>query len=202
MILPAEENMRSGAAAEVAGTAKTFLPKRTIHGTTEEARLNTVRGFLCNGNSCKRILHKASAMSELDLLRGREDAEDAAASQSPDSPSSVMWVRMDSSAARVSSMSTTNMSLTCFQAAFTSLGGMPGRLGTFRAPRRVDTIWICEKWHIQRERKRPHKDVSDSAISECIILVKSVTDRTEQEKRGKDCTHTSQREKASEKYTC
>jgi len=29
-------------------------------------------------------------MLELDLLRGQEDAEDAAASQSPDSPSSVM----------------------------------------------------------------------------------------------------------------
>ena len=71
--------MRSGA-AEVTGTARTFLPKRAIHGTTEEARLNSVRGFLCDGNSCKRILHKAIsslAMSELDLLRGREDAEDA-----------------------------------------------------------------------------------------------------------------------------
>jgi len=30
---------------EVAGTAKTFLPKRAIHGATEEARLNSVRGF-------------------------------------------------------------------------------------------------------------------------------------------------------------
>ena len=38
-------------------------------------------------------------------------------------------------------------------------------------------------------------DVSDSTIWECIIFVKSVTDRTEQEKRGKDCAHTSQREK-------
>jgi len=104
-------------------------------------------------------------------------------------------VRMDSSAARVSSMSTTNMSLTCFQAASTSLGGIPGRLGTFRASRQVPTIWICEKWQIQRERKRPHTDVSDSAISECIISVKSVTDKTEKEKRGKDCAHTSQREK-------
>jgi len=79
--------------AEVAGTARTFLPKRTIHGTTEEARLNSVRGFLCDSNSCKRILHKAifsSVMMELDLLRGQEDAEDAAASQSPYSPSLVM----------------------------------------------------------------------------------------------------------------
>jgi len=76
IILPAEENMRSGA-AEVAGTARTFLPKRTIHGTTEEARLNSVRGFLCDGIACRCILHKAissSAMPELDLLRGREEA--------------------------------------------------------------------------------------------------------------------------------
>ena len=73
-------------ATEVTGTARTFLPKRAIHGTTEEARLNSVREFLCDRNSCKRILHKAissSAMLELDLLRGQEDAEDAAASQSP-----------------------------------------------------------------------------------------------------------------------
>jgi len=111
---------------------------------------------------------------------------------------------MDSSTARVSSMSTTNMSLTCFQASSTSLGGMSGRLGTCRASRQVTTIWICQKWHIQRERKRRHRDVSDSAKSECITFVKSaecitfvqsVTDRTEQEKRGKDCAHTSQREK-------
>jgi len=51
---------------------------------------------------------------------------------------------------------------------------MPGRLGTFRASGQVTTIWICEKWHIQRERKRRHRDVSDSAILECIIFVKSV----------------------------
>eukprot|EP00277_Geminigera_cryophila_P034409 CAMPEP_0173124522 /NCGR_PEP_ID=MMETSP1102-20130122/55712_1 /TAXON_ID=49646 /ORGANISM="Geminigera sp., Strain Caron Lab Isolate" /LENGTH=86 /DNA_ID=CAMNT_0014032897 /DNA_START=184 /DNA_END=444 /DNA_ORIENTATION=- len=85
--------MRSGT-AEVAGTAKTFLPKRTIHGTTEEVHLNSVRGFLCDGNACRRILHKvisSSAMSKLDLLAGREEAEDAqaAARQSTDSPSSV-----------------------------------------------------------------------------------------------------------------
>jgi len=88
--------MRSGT-AEVAGTAQTFLPKRTIHGTTEEARLNSVRGFLCDGNACRRILHKAissSAMSELDLLTGRKEAEDAAANQSTDSPSSVMMCKM------------------------------------------------------------------------------------------------------------
>ena len=83
----------------------------------------------------------------------------------------------------------------CFQADSTSLGGIPGRLGTFRASRQVATIWICEKWHIQRERKRRHRDVSNSAISEYIIFVKSVTDRTEQKKRGKDCAYTSQREK-------
>ena len=68
--------MRSGA-AEVAGIARNFLPKRTIHGTAEEARLNSVRGFLCHG-ICRRILHKAIsslAMSELDLLRGRGEAE-------------------------------------------------------------------------------------------------------------------------------
>jgi len=62
---------------EVAGTARTFLPKRTIHGTTEEARLNSVRGFLCDVNV--RILHMAfssSTMLELDLLRGREKAEE------------------------------------------------------------------------------------------------------------------------------
>jgi len=70
IILPAEENMRSGP-AEVAGTATTFLPKRAIHGTTEEARLNSFRG--CDGMAYRRILHKAissSAMLELDLLRG------------------------------------------------------------------------------------------------------------------------------------
>jgi len=47
-------------------------------GTTEEARLNSVRGFLCDGIACRRILLKtisSSAMSELDLLRGREEAE-------------------------------------------------------------------------------------------------------------------------------
>jgi len=91
-MLPAEENMRSGA-AEVEGTERTFLPKRAIHGTTEEARLNSVRGFLCDGNSCKRILHKvisSMAMSELDLLRGREDTEDEAVRKSPNLPSSVM----------------------------------------------------------------------------------------------------------------
>jgi len=84
--------MRSGA-GEVEGTTRTFLPKRAIHGTTEEARLNSVSGFLCDSNYCKRILHKAissSVMMELDLLRGQEDAEDATAIQLPDSPSSVM----------------------------------------------------------------------------------------------------------------
>jgi len=83
--------MRSGA-TEVAGTARTFLPKRAIHGTTEEARLNSVRRCLCDGNGCRRILHKAIsslAISELDLLTGRAEAEDAAASQSLGSPSSV-----------------------------------------------------------------------------------------------------------------
>ena len=91
IILPAAENIRSGT-AEVADTVQTFLPKRTIHSTTEEAHLNSVRGFLCDGNACRRILHKAIsslAMSELDLLTGREEAEDAAASQSTDSPSLV-----------------------------------------------------------------------------------------------------------------
>jgi len=51
MILLAAENMCSGA-AEVTGTATTFLPKRAIHGTTEEAHLNSVRGFLCDDNGC------------------------------------------------------------------------------------------------------------------------------------------------------
>jgi hypothetical protein len=79
--------MHSGA-AEVAGTARTFLPKRAIHGTTEEARLNSVRGFLCDGNACRHILHKAissSAMSGLDLLTERlgEEAEDAATTSRP-----------------------------------------------------------------------------------------------------------------------
>jgi len=36
--------MRSGA-AEVAAKAKTFLAKRAIYGTTEEARLKSVRVF-------------------------------------------------------------------------------------------------------------------------------------------------------------
>jgi len=70
-MLPAAENMRFGA-AEVAGTARTFLPKRAIHGTTEEARPNSVRGFLCDGNGCRHIFHKAislTAMSELATAR-------------------------------------------------------------------------------------------------------------------------------------
>jgi len=75
--------MRFGA-AEVAGTARTFLTKRAIHGTTKEARLNSVRRFLCDGNSSKHIFHKAiylSAMSELDFVAGREEAKDVAANQ-------------------------------------------------------------------------------------------------------------------------
>jgi len=91
MKLPAEENMRSES-SEVEGTTRTFLAKRQIHGTTEDARLNSSRGFLCDGNGSKRILHKAissSQISELDLVTGREEAEDTVAKQSPDSPSSV-----------------------------------------------------------------------------------------------------------------
>jgi len=57
IILPAEGDMRS-VAAEVEGTARTFLPKRAIHGTTKEAHLNSVRGFLCVGIACRRILHR------------------------------------------------------------------------------------------------------------------------------------------------
>jgi len=45
IILPAQENMHSGA-PEVADTARTFLPNRAIHGTIEEARLNSVKGVL------------------------------------------------------------------------------------------------------------------------------------------------------------
>jgi len=37
--------------------------------------------------------------------------------------------------------------------------GIPGRLGTFWESRQVATIWICEECHIQRERKRRHRDV-------------------------------------------
>jgi len=91
IILPAAENMRSET-AEVAAKTKTFLPKRAIHGTTEEVRLNSVKGFLCDGNAWRRILHKvisSLAMSKLDLLTGQEEAEDAVANQSTDSPSSV-----------------------------------------------------------------------------------------------------------------
>jgi len=82
MILPVEENMRSGV-SEVGGTVRTFLTKRQIHGTIEDARLNSSRGFLCDGNGSKRILHKAissSAMLELDLVTGRQEVEDASAS--------------------------------------------------------------------------------------------------------------------------
>jgi len=71
IILPAAKNMRSGA-AELAGTARTFFHKRAIHGTTEEARLNSVRGFLCDGSGYRRIPHEAissSAMSELTTAR-------------------------------------------------------------------------------------------------------------------------------------
>jgi len=51
IMLPAAENMRSGV-IEVTGTARAFLPKRAIHGITEdsEARLNSVRGFSFDGN--------------------------------------------------------------------------------------------------------------------------------------------------------
>jgi len=77
IISPAEENMRSGT-VEVAGTARTFLPKRAIHGTTEEARLNSFRGFLCDGNSCKRILHNGNfckrILHEISLWRMRLQA--------------------------------------------------------------------------------------------------------------------------------
>jgi len=78
MILPTEENMRSGA-EEVAGTARTFLPKRAIHGTTEEARLNSVRGFLCDGNSCTpgsvsvRDVSIQKPASRISLLSRREN---------------------------------------------------------------------------------------------------------------------------------
>jgi len=92
-------------------------------------------------------------------------------------------------------MGTTNMFLTCIQAASTSLGGIPGRLRTFQALRQVATIWICEECHIQRETKRRHRDVRESAVSECVPFLQRETDRTEQEKQEKDCAHTSQREK-------
>jgi len=87
------------------------------------------------------------------------------------------------------------MSLTCIQPDSTSLGGIPGRLGTFRAWRQVPTIWILEECHIQRQRKRRHRDVRESVISECVLFLKREIDRTEQEEREKDCAHTSQREK-------
>ena len=69
IILPAAENMRFGA-AEVAGTAlaRTFLPKRAVHGTTDEARQYSVRGFLCDGQGCRRILHKAVSLSTMSEL--------------------------------------------------------------------------------------------------------------------------------------
>ena len=70
IILPPAENMLSGAAEE-AGTTRTFRPKRTIHGTTEEARLNSVRGFLCDGNGYTRetwdILSIETSGHNLDL---------------------------------------------------------------------------------------------------------------------------------------
>ena len=72
-------------------------------------------------------------------------------------------VCMDSFATRVSSMSTTNMSLTCIQPGSTSLGGIPGRLRTFQASRQVTTIWICEECHIQ---KIPAKKWGDTEIAE------------------------------------
>ena len=43
-----------------------------IHGTIEEMRRNSVRGFLCDGNGCRRILHdviSSLAMSELATAR-------------------------------------------------------------------------------------------------------------------------------------
>ena len=106
-----------------------------------------------------------------------------------------MKVRMDSSAARVSSMSTRNMSLTCFQSVSTSLGGIPGRLRTFWAA----TIWICEECHIQRGRKRWRIDVRESVASESLLFLKRETDSTEQEKWEKDCAHTSERRSARQR---
>ena len=43
-----------------------------IHGTIEEMRRNSVRGFLCDGNGCRRILHdviSSLVMSELATAR-------------------------------------------------------------------------------------------------------------------------------------
>ena len=200
MILPAEENVRSGA-AEVADTAKTFLPKRAIHGTTEKARLKSFRGFLCDGNSCTRILHKvisSSAMSRfVERVRTRFVERARRCRRCCSKPVTGFVIISDVSAhGLIRSPGFVNehhqhvldMLPSCFYLSW----------GYTRETRNIPSIqtsthdWICEKWQIQRERKRPHRDVSDSAISECIIFVKSMTDRTEQEKRGKDCAHTSQ----------
>jgi len=85
--------------------------------------------------------------------------------------------------------------IACIHTASTSLGGIPGRIRTFRASRQVAMIWIWEECHIQRERKRQHRDVRDTVVSERVLFLKRETDRTEQEKPEKDCAHTSQREK-------
>jgi len=87
------------------------------------------------------------------------------------------------------------MSLTCIQTASTSIGGIPGRLVTFQAWRQVATIWIFEECHIQRKRKRQHRDVRESVVSECVLFLKGQTDGKEQENQEKDCAHKSQREK-------
>jgi len=68
-------------------------------------------------------------------------------------------VKVHSFTTRVSSMSTTKMAETCIQAAFTSLGGIPGRLRAFWALRQIAKIWICGECHIQRNRKRRHRHI-------------------------------------------
>ena len=127
IILPAAENMRSGT-TKVAGTTKTFLPKRAIHGTTEEAHLNSVRGFLCDGNACRRILH---------------------------------------------------------QAASTSLGGKPGRLGTLSIETSIHDLDLWRVSQREREEETTQRRQRECGIRVCVLSERrNRQDRTREERKG------------------
>ena len=88
-------------------TAKTFLPKKAIHGTTEEARLNSVRGFLCDGNGCRRILYEAISSSAItELVTASHNRRLAGASGPPSFfPPFSFWFWIHSSAPSTSETS-------------------------------------------------------------------------------------------------
>ena len=67
----------------------------------------------------------------------------------------------------------------------------------------IPSIWVktsshdLDLWrvsHTKRDKETTQRHKRD-AVSECVLFLKRETDRTEQEKREKNCAHTSQREK-------